>query len=1762
MQPRAAPSALNPGGAVIGESVIRAVRVPPEKGRHRFLRGRFKNQPVIARISASVVLWAFEKHTANICGAVEEWRDLDLWGRLSALRRNTIELSRDPRSVTVELNSNSSSGAVALMTTTVSLVLPQDSSHSLTLDFGTDSTTAQDWYAQLRLMTLSWADLISQSKGTLIPTLQATGLVKSLGLTTHQVPARAQTTSSLDHPVSSDISDPQQNAIDVIHDKLLESNAQVQNGAEWVGGVIEALDITLPVFEEICSKLPLVGAAVQLTCLALSTISVLYGTKAERRLVDDVRMRLNRIAARVLLEMLHAGSRRSLDDTEYVQNLQSIMAELERSHAALDKYVIASVVSRAASGPIPSSIQTRLEEIENNLARLRNLHIALQTSKNVEGIRKQLNELKISIANRESASVIDTFKPAFLMTYRVDLERMPVVTEACPMFESVKQALTDSKRKKSYRAIHVHGEGGIGKTVMCCLLVADEDIQNEFYEGCLWVQLGKGISESGVVAEISRKVKRFGGIEIAQKIDKLAKQKDGLEEAVEMVGDFFRGRHVVLFLDNVWLRPPEKKSWYEVLSRLVPGSNSTVVVSSREKNVCESHAVHSIKLTPLKIAEEESQRRAAITLFDFFFDRTTGEHEWKAEKGNSHFVSEREELLKLTCGIHILIEMVAKYVANCRISRKQTLQSARQRLKDRILYLSTQGYYESPHMAAVISESLAHIDDVAARDSLGFISEIRKNHEPDFFSQSYEALCIAPEERGAVPVSLLQLLWELSYDEALAVAEMFESASIAKIEATEFGTCIGFELVLHDLQRTFCEEGASRNRRLHSHHENLLRRFGAKRNASLCDPDYDWSLDCFPTETSEQEVKERGYYMARHLVRHMIAAEGSGDKGMKSGLLRVVSDFRWISKRGNHFGRNGLLQDLRSAAPLLTRSDSMSLESFGTSGNTSIKAIRWTDSEMEFLGLLRRIIMSIPPDAYEGFGGQFASSVATSLYGRVEAARDWIRRRVPQGVFDINSSEAPFSVVKGLADMSRGILDNIHDIWLLPVTVYADAPQGMDDRMEFELAVSNDQIRGVTALASGYHVVTAGCDGKIRIHDITTGETTWSFSQHHGTVLCVKSTNRDFDDQGEHVVSSSVDGSIRVWRVDGEFRPTLHFVQCLAIPGEATDERDHKQQPVHVDVTKDGKLIVAYRKFRVHLWKRSPGKSGKYEYKYALPGSIKLFPMTLAVSDDGSFVACGGFGAPHLVEWKLTKDASESDEDWLSRWLNVPEALTETLSVTLSSVGTEPRHETKFCWFGTRFGLCVHDVSCNEGKDPHQVASFLRKGVTSISVLSHEQDGRHCELLLGHRDGSITRHQSLLHDCNESYGKRSPFGSNAVICMAVLQTSSGLKERPARFVTGHANGILRVWRFEYRPQVLSSGPVPIDESSNVVSGGSGEALVHLASTSTPGGTIIVSGSSRGQLSIWKASSGEQLASRRVRTIISFRSGRRMFLEISALDISYVNGSIVVLSGASDYKLRTWDVSRNGTWEVRMPQAEQWSMGPGVTEYGVRPGFSMTLMSSDGRRVVVALTDGDVRIYESREGIWDGSTSVHCVYSSSALLACVRFQQLQAFHNTKNFKALAISEDGTCYVLMDFRGMCLFINASDPSNGALGWRNDVKERDRVIPSCVPLLGRNSCGSWRESSVSGKYIDTQLKKKFVGRNGAAVTVRCFPQGNISSQRVNVHVDGDDSARTTTSVSFDAHVEDILLMKTEADETQEGILLACGLRNGSLPIFRLVT
>jgi hypothetical protein len=140
-------------------------------------------------------------------------------------------------------------------------------------------------------------------------------------------------------------------------------------------------------------------------------------------------------------------------------------------------------------------------------------------------------------------------------------------------FGALKRQLLDAKGDAVAITAALRGAGGYGKTTLARALAHDPDIQDAYFDGVLWVELGE---KPGSVLPL-----------ISDLVETLVGERPGLESvtaAAAKLGEALGDRHILLIVDDAWREQ-------DIRPFLQGGPHTTRLITTRLDNILPSETV-------------------------------------------------------------------------------------------------------------------------------------------------------------------------------------------------------------------------------------------------------------------------------------------------------------------------------------------------------------------------------------------------------------------------------------------------------------------------------------------------------------------------------------------------------------------------------------------------------------------------------------------------------------------------------------------------------------------------------------------------------------------------------------------------------------------------------------------------------------------------------------------------------------------------------------------------------------------------------------------------------------------------------------------------------------------------------------------------------------------------------------------------------------------------------------------------------------------
>ncbi|KAF5427224.1 MAG: NB-ARC domain-containing protein/TIR domain-containing protein [Candidatus Methanomarinus sp.] len=196
-------------------------------------------------------------------------------------------------------------------------------------------------------------------------------------------------------------------------------------------------------------------------------------------------------------------------------------------------------------------------------------------------------------------------------------QRVPFMVEDLPRdlvprkdeFKQIVSSLLDTQREETVAiTVALRGAGGYGKTTLAQIICHDEHIQEDFYDGILWVTLGKK------PGDLTTYVEDFIRI-LSGKPSGLVNLQAATARLIELLAD----RHILMVIDDVWnsahLRPFLQGG--PLCARLVTTRNlDTVPANARKVDVdaMQKHEATALMGAGLPSGHETDTNRLAARL--------------------------------------------------------------------------------------------------------------------------------------------------------------------------------------------------------------------------------------------------------------------------------------------------------------------------------------------------------------------------------------------------------------------------------------------------------------------------------------------------------------------------------------------------------------------------------------------------------------------------------------------------------------------------------------------------------------------------------------------------------------------------------------------------------------------------------------------------------------------------------------------------------------------------------------------------------------------------------------------------------------------------------------------------------------------------------------------------------------------------------------------------------------------------------------------
>lgn len=144
----------------------------------------------------------------------------------------------------------------------------------------------------------------------------------------------------------------------------------------------------------------------------------------------------------------------------------------------------------------------------------------------------------------------------------------------------LKKAIFGSNSSGTVTAV-ARGMGGVGKTCALRGVGRHPDTLGRFPDGVFYISLGVESGKTELIRSIAEFVKRSGGYKKSKEVE-VAKD---LPQCVNLAAEWFRGRILLILIDDIWCKNGLDSSVPEVLTGLCTESQSCIAFTTRDINL-------------------------------------------------------------------------------------------------------------------------------------------------------------------------------------------------------------------------------------------------------------------------------------------------------------------------------------------------------------------------------------------------------------------------------------------------------------------------------------------------------------------------------------------------------------------------------------------------------------------------------------------------------------------------------------------------------------------------------------------------------------------------------------------------------------------------------------------------------------------------------------------------------------------------------------------------------------------------------------------------------------------------------------------------------------------------------------------------------------------------------------------------------------------------------------------------------------------------
>ncbi|CAN8069989.1 unnamed protein product [Agarophyton chilense] len=495
-------------------------------------------------------------------------------------------------------------------------------------------------------------------------------------------------------------------------------------------------------------------------------------------------------------------------------------------------------------GPLQSRFATAVGELNELNGMFAIIHV-------VEGSK---DEVVCKMNEQHPRAIEDVFKIWFMERSGPDLSCQ---METKDSYESLaKTAVLEAELRKQ-RLVVLQGGPGMGKTSTLCALSRDKDVRFRFVDGVYWISLGMSATVCEFIHRLSGIVASAGGKSVSKRINRSLDEAIAVEEACS----WFHAKRFLFLVDDVWKGKDFDASFISLLHDLaLAGSGSALVYTTRQVAMI-GNSMH-IQFCPRNTYGLHSQS---------ILNSSAGVEVDGVIAMNQTY----QKLLCLCGGIPFPLAVAGRALSRLCLRNLTFLEAVeefvrRLDIEEDILTARIDGYrsltVQFKAALGILDENLESLTCVPQDSSL---------------ARLYISLAVL-EKQQFVPLSMLQHLWGVSFQNTYDIANGFDGVGIAHLryESTDIGAMKIPGLRLNDLAHDFIlSEGKGF---ITTFHRELVESY-----RSLLTNEFPHGKMLSPWWQLVNELKDEGYF-SRNLVRHL------DESGMRTELAILLSHPNWF----------------------------------------------------------------------------------------------------------------------------------------------------------------------------------------------------------------------------------------------------------------------------------------------------------------------------------------------------------------------------------------------------------------------------------------------------------------------------------------------------------------------------------------------------------------------------------------------------------------------------------------------------------------------------------------------------------------------------------------------------------------------------------------------------------------------------------------------------------------------------------------------------